>query len=87
MTNKSKTPDTCAFANQSFEHRDDELEKLYDFTEKLELERNKYRQALRRLSKLGLGACGGGGGLDDYSQARSKVESEVRAIVTLALKQ
>ena len=87
MKPEQPTPDTCAFANQSFEHRADELEKLYDFTEKLELERNKYRQALRRLSKLGLGACGGGGGLDDYSQARSKVESEVRAIARLALKQ
>ena len=39
--NERPTPETDAFSNRSFEHRSDELEKLYDHAIRLERERDE----------------------------------------------
>jgi hypothetical protein len=46
------TPETDAFRNSQFTDRVDEMEKLYDFSEKLERERDEARNSSEAFSAL-----------------------------------
>jgi hypothetical protein len=75
----------CGFKTME-KARDSFVKRELGISEETRQEIESLESALRKLSRIGLGPCGGGGALDEYSRGVRDAEERVRKFAKDALK-